>query len=226
MKKATLIIFSILWLSGCVSKSERSAQQAEIEKTIPICQSDKQCEAAWSGARQWINENCGMKIQTYSNDYIETYNSIGSSAATSCQVNKTLLPNGITAISIKIQCANIIGCVPDQYESVMKFNKDLNYYISQFAPIKLGFVIGMATKNGIEAKSASDSFGLLIRSVEPGGIAQSNGLQPNDIITYVNESRVVKLIDYGNLIDKHARGDKLMFSVLRNGTEVKIPVII
>ncbi|MHA7847108.1 PDZ domain-containing protein [Serratia sp. D1N4] len=226
MKKVLLIVLSILWLSGCASKAERSAQQAEIDKTIPICQSDKQCAAAWSGARQWVNQNCGMKIQTYSNDYIETYNSIGKSAATACQVNKTPLPNGNTAINIRVSCANMFACVPDQYQSVIKFNNELNEYMKQFGTIKIGVMLGMVDKNGVLAKNSADSFGLIVQSVSQGQIAQKSGLQSGDIITHVDERRVVKLSDYGNLIEEHARGDKLVFTVLRNGNEIKVPVLI
>ncbi|WP_301530078.1 hypothetical protein [Klebsiella pneumoniae] len=73
--KKVVIFLATLALAGCVSNSERQKQQAEIDRTTPSCSSQKQCDAAWAAARQWVNQNCGMKIQNYSSDYIETYNS-------------------------------------------------------------------------------------------------------------------------------------------------------
>ncbi|TDB57250.1 PDZ domain-containing protein [Photorhabdus khanii] len=210
-------------LSGCAPSSERAKQQDEINKTIPICKSDKQCEAAWSGARQWVNQNCGMKIQTYSNDYIETYNSIGSSPKTACQVNKLLSPDGLIGIQIMISCANMFGCVPDQYESVIKFNKDINEYIEKFSPAMIGVLWGMADRNGNLAKSAAESSGLFIKSISSGGLAEKNGLQVKDIVTRIGSKRIIKLSDYGNVMGQYAAGDKVDFTILRNGKEVNIP---
>ncbi|WP_187417369.1 hypothetical protein [Klebsiella pneumoniae] len=92
--KKVVIFLATLALAGCVSNSERQKQQAEIDRTTPYCSSQKQCDAAWAAARQWVNQNCGMKIQNYSSDYIETYNSPANSAAIACQVTKNPLPTG------------------------------------------------------------------------------------------------------------------------------------
>ncbi|MHB7197744.1 hypothetical protein ACYCIQ_25435, partial [Klebsiella pneumoniae] len=70
--KKVVIFLATLALAGCVSNSERQKQQAEIDRTTPYCSSQKQCDAAWAAARQWVSQNCGMKIQNYSSDYIET----------------------------------------------------------------------------------------------------------------------------------------------------------
>ncbi|HDS2638199.1 TPA: hypothetical protein QID38_003675, partial [Klebsiella pneumoniae subsp. pneumoniae] len=114
--KKVVIFLATLALAGCVSNSERQKQQAEIDRTTPYCSSQKQCDAAWAAARQWVSQNCGMKIQNYSSDYIETYNSPANSAAIACQVTKNPLPTGASSINVRISCSNMFGCVPDVYQ--------------------------------------------------------------------------------------------------------------
>jgi len=220
--KNLIVAISIITLAGCVSAEKRGAQQDQINKTVPVCSSQKQCDAAWAAARQWVNQNCGMKIQTYSNDYIETYNSVADSAATSCQVTKNLQPNGVSSINITVRCANMFGCVPDQFESVLSFNKFVGSYISKFSPIKIGAIMGMSDRSGQLVENSSYSVGMLIKEVAPGGSASKAGLKAGDIVTSIDGQKVRNQNEMTTALEKYSSGDNAEFKFFRHGSESKI----
>ncbi|WAM43692.1 PDZ domain-containing protein [Edwardsiella piscicida] len=216
MKKIAIILTTLI-LSGCVSSAERQRQQAEIDRTIPLCSSQKQCDAAWAAARQWVNQNCGMKIQNYSSDYIETYNSPADSAALACQVTKNPLPNGASAINLRTSCSNMFGCVPDTYQSIINFNNYVNKNVEQFAPVKMGFTAIMSDINGHEVKNTSYSSGMVIMNVNQGGSAYKAGLRRGDIITSLGNDAVRNQRDMTSAMEKYHSGDNVNITILRNG---------
>ncbi len=60
-----LILVAVLGLAGCAGMQQaRQAHLAEFERTIPVCEGEKECEIAWAHARNWVIRNCGMKIQS------------------------------------------------------------------------------------------------------------------------------------------------------------------
>ncbi|WP_312582999.1 PDZ domain-containing protein [Atlantibacter hermannii] len=214
MKRAFVFVLGFL-LSGCVSQSVRNQQQDEINQTIPSCSSQRQCDAAWAAARQWVTQNCGMKIQNYSNDYIETYNSIGNSTNTSCQVTKNPHPNGVNSINITVSCANMFGCTPDQYQSVIEFNKYVGEVVNNFSPIKIGAMMGMADKNGKVVENPSYSAGLVISDIESGSSASKAGLLVGDIVTSVGDDRIRTQADMTEAMGKYHSGDSVKFKIIR-----------
>ncbi|EOY8739511.1 PDZ domain-containing protein [Klebsiella michiganensis] len=216
MKKIAIIL-TALTLAGCVSSSERQRQQAEIDRTIPQCSSQKQCDAAWSAARQWVNQNCGMKIQNYSNDYIETYNSPANSAALACQVTKNPLPNGASSINIRTSCSNMFSCVPDTYQAVINFNNYVNENVERFAPVRMGFMARMSDVNGNEVKNTSYSSGMVIKGVTQNGPAYKAGLRDGDIVTSVGNDAVRSQYDMTSAMEKYHSGDNVKVTILRNG---------
>lgn len=211
------IILTALTLVGCVSSSERQRQQAEINRTIPLCSSQKQCDAAWFAARQWVNQNCGMKIQNYSNDYIETYYSPTNSAELACQVTKKPLPSGISSINIRTSCSNMFACVPDTYQSVINFNNYVNKNVERFSPVKMGFSARMSDVKGGEVKNSSYSSGLVIMGMTQNGPAYKAGLRDGDIITSVGNDVVRSQYDMISAMEKYHSGDNVKVTILRNG---------
>lgn len=122
-------------LAGCATMSPQ--QQADFQQqmvaTQPHCMSQRQCEAAWSAARNWVNGNCGMKIQTMTESYIETYNSPDSSPDIACRVTKDPDPSGGYSLSIAVSCSNLFGCVPDAHKAALAFNTEVKGVAEQFA---------------------------------------------------------------------------------------------
>jgi len=134
MKGASVVLACVL-LSGCATMSPQ--QQAEFQRqmamTQPHCTTQRQCEAAWSAARNWVNSNCGMKIQTMTDSYIETYNSVDTDPSLACRVTKDPDPAGGYSLSIAVSCGNMFGCVPDAHKAALAFNTSVKGVSEQFA---------------------------------------------------------------------------------------------
>lgn len=133
--KLALIAAVLALLSGCATmpSPQQAALQQQAQATIPHCASARQCEGEWAAARDWVTGNCAMKIQTFSDSYIATYNATDGEPGLACQVTKTPLPNGGYAIDISVNCDNIFGCVPNQWQAIVAFNKAVGDAGAQFA---------------------------------------------------------------------------------------------
>ncbi len=122
----------LIALGGCVPITTPQ-QQAEIASTTPVCHGKKQCEAAWAAARNWVTSNCGMKIETYTDSFFQTFNSKDSaSVSLACSVSKTPLPAGGDSIIATMGCNNVFGCEPDATKSMLRFNKYVESSLQQF----------------------------------------------------------------------------------------------
>lgn len=68
------IAFSLLLvtagLSGCAVQQNPATQAKinEIQRTIPTCTEEKECNAKWETAQLWVVKNAGYKIQTATNE--------------------------------------------------------------------------------------------------------------------------------------------------------------
>lgn len=128
-----LVVFGLsIALAGCASVQEQqSANRALFEETIPVCRGEASCKMGWAVARNWVIQNCGMKIQNITDTYIETYGSAGNSTALACRVMGEPRGADSWAMVIKTGCANIFGCVPDAWESAIRFNREVGLAVAQ-----------------------------------------------------------------------------------------------
>ncbi len=193
-----------------------------MNKTVPTCSSSRQCDAGWSAARAWVSNNCGMKISTYSSDYIETYNSPPDSPNLYCSVEKNRLPNGSTVINITVNCSNIFVCRPDKYSAVINFNKSVSDYISQFEPIKIGVYLGMSDINGNVVGDTRDSYGMVAKNVSLHSRANAAGILDGDIIIKINNYRVRNQSEVTSALESISVGDDVKIEVIRGKTPITL----
>lgn len=115
-------------LSGCAiaPTAETQAKQAELASTTPVCASDADCKAKWDAAQLWIAHNAGYKLQTATDVLLETYNSVGGSPDIAVQVTKEPMGGGKYKIVVSVSCDNIFGCVPNQWDAALDFNKTVS----------------------------------------------------------------------------------------------------
>lgn len=129
MRKLVVLGLSIA-LAGCASVQEQqSANRALFEETIPVCRGEASCKMGWAVARNWVIQNCGMKIQNITDTYIETYGS--TSTALACRVMGEPRGADSWAMVIRTSCGNLFGCVPNAMESAIRFNREVGLAIAQ-----------------------------------------------------------------------------------------------
>lgn len=77
----------------------------------------------WAASRRWVLSNAAMKIQTHTDDFIETYNSIGGSPELAARVSKEPEGLGTYRFVVETWCGNLFGCVPNNIEAMIGFNR-------------------------------------------------------------------------------------------------------
>lgn len=70
------------------------------------------------------------------------------------------------------------------------------------------------------------SEGIFINKVIDKGAAAESGIKPNDVIVKINNVKISKLADLNGQINSHRPGDKVEVTVLRDGAEKVIPVVL
>lgn len=213
---AFLVLLS--FFTGCATVSPQ--QKAEIQETVPTCCGQRECEVKWAAARQWVLDNIKMKIQTYSDDLIETYSSPPDSPLLAARITKTPNPNAksIYAIGIYVSCNNLFGCVPDVHAALLSFNNYVNSIRvedeSQYATllIEKGFEAPFA---GVYFISLNDK--TILKGVVGGSPAKKAGLKTQDVVTRFDDQVVETQEQFKALLTKVQFGDKKKIEILRNG---------
>jgi hypothetical protein len=120
-----------LLTGACVSPQHRTAQQAQFQNTVPTCESPKNCEVKWAAARRFILENSKFKIQTMTNDFLETYSGARNTSVLAYRVVKEPIDATRYRIVVTTGCRNTFACVPDAWDAALRFNQYVN---AQVAP--------------------------------------------------------------------------------------------
>jgi hypothetical protein len=122
-----------MMLGGCTTMQlqQQKDSRGQTLAAQAHCVSQRQCEAMWSAAVDWVNHNCSVKIQNMNDPYVETYHWFDTSLA--CRVIKDPQPNGGYGLSVIISCRNMLGCKPDVYDATRAFNAKVSGAIEQFA---------------------------------------------------------------------------------------------
>ncbi len=114
--RLTISVLSLL-VAACAA----DAPQTPIAPA-PICAGTPQCTAEWAEARTFVLQNAGYKIQTYSPDFMQTYNPSGESPSLAAQVNMQPLAGGSYKLVASFWCDNLFGCIPNQWKTLDSFN--------------------------------------------------------------------------------------------------------
>jgi serine protease Do len=81
--------------------------------------------------------------------------------------------------------------------------------------VKLGIEVQALTPGLADQFKLQDNRGVLITKVDPGGIAQNEGLQEGDLIKEVNRVAVGSVEEFNGAISKVRPGETVLFRVLR-----------
>lgn len=126
MRKAFCAVMVATVVSGCAMTAENQALMGRYRSSIPVCQGPEECELKWAAARRWVQNNAGLRIQNYSDDYIQTHKS-GDYANTllGVEVNKEPLGGGRYQIVARMWVNNAFsqGGIPSK---LVAFNDYVN----------------------------------------------------------------------------------------------------
>lgn len=141
MGKNALLPLLAISLVGCAALIPQDKEQfhSAVIASAPVCNSVDECARAWAAARRWVLDNAGYRIQTYSDDYIETYQGF-SSADLRLVARVTREPITATSarIVIELGCRNHFGCGVPPYHRGFDFNeyvKDAMHLTAQTADV-------------------------------------------------------------------------------------------
>lgn len=120
-----IIFGASLVLASCGASEEYLARLAEVERTIPICASEAECEAKWSAARSWVIANADFTLRTDSDTRIDTLNADSTRSGTAVQVDRVEGQNGEFQIVVDVECFAAYGC-PSELDMRLDFNRTIN----------------------------------------------------------------------------------------------------
>ena len=95
-----------------------------------------------------------------------------------------------------------------------------------FQRANLGVYINDVDEDYAKMLNLKDREGVVVTELVEGGAAQYAGILPNDVITKVNGDVVKNSEALANLVRRSRVGDRLDVTVLRDGREKRIPIIL
>lgn len=120
-----IIFGASLMLASCGASEEYLARLAEVERTIPYCTSEAECEAKWSAARGWVIANADFTLRTDSETRIDTLNADSTRSGTAVQVDRVEGQDGEFQIVVDVECFAAYGC-PSELDMRLDFNRTIN----------------------------------------------------------------------------------------------------
>lgn len=117
----------MLALAGCASAPPdfTDAQRQEYRNTIPVCQTDRECELAWAEARSYVRENTPFKIRVLTDSYIETFGPRRMDWDLAYEISKKPVDNGYRIVA-SADCGPGIDCKPTPGTALVEFNRQVN----------------------------------------------------------------------------------------------------
>ncbi len=125
LRRLAVVSCASLLLVACGASEEYLARLAEVERTIPVCASDAECEAKWSAARSWVIANADFTLRTDSDTRIDTLNADSTRSGTAVQVDRVEGQNGEFQIVVDVECFAAYGC-PSELDMRLDFNRTIN----------------------------------------------------------------------------------------------------
>lgn len=114
----------VLLMGGCSTMTPEQKVALEQNAARPvICSKGDDCDVKWGRALSWVLKNSSWKIQSQSDNLIQTFTPINASAASGFIVNKVPLGNGQFQIVMTSGCDNFLGCIPDAITLKASFNQ-------------------------------------------------------------------------------------------------------
>lgn len=221
--KWLLLLVCIVTCMGCSTVTRE--QKNRWAETMPICFDKIDCSTKWAAARNWVQGNAGYKIQIYSDDLIETYNSQQYDPKIAVSVSKNPLPFMVDGeqpygISIRVSCGNIFGCIPTADEAIVGFNNSVAAAESNDPTCYTKMLDDKKPKLGYYPIWSKATSKYIVKRVCAGSPAEKAGIKPNDILVRLGDVDVDREESINN--DKRSFGEVHSIEVLRNSSKLNL----
>lgn len=113
-----------LLLSSCAVSPEIQAKIEEFDRTIPNCTNASDCNAKWSAARDWVEENSSFVIQGDSETRIFASSTLTTQSGMGVIVYRESA-GSVSSIVVDIECFSAYGC-PTLWDKKIEFNQTIN----------------------------------------------------------------------------------------------------
>jgi hypothetical protein len=212
-------------LSGCATIT--SKDQTLLNETVPMCFSKSECDVKWSAAKEWALNHSNMKLQSSSDDLIETYDSPKDSPHLAFLIRKHPTSNPQTyAISINVWCGNMLGCVPPTKDAIRDFNKYVNSAVTHgtsYSTNNKGNGNLQKPKSGFRAGVLNNK--IIVKTVNNGSPSQKAGLMANDIIIACDNVPLTDMDSFTNLMQNVQFGGTKQIRIQRGNDILDLSIV-
>jgi hypothetical protein len=130
---AYIFLFPLLISCARLTPEQQAALQQAANRPV-TCTTGKDCEEKWSRAVHWVTQNSAYKIQTVSDNVIQTMGPLPNDASPAFTVTKVFNGSDTYALVLHGGCDNIWGCVPDPLKLKASFANYIMEPLQQTAP--------------------------------------------------------------------------------------------
>jgi len=114
LRAATLC--ACLGLAGCLPIAVALSYQVSDSANEPVvCATKDECDASWQKAVEWVSNRCAFKIQTQTENLVETEGPLpGPNNDVACRLERVPTgESGSAQLEITARCGNYFGCIPE-----------------------------------------------------------------------------------------------------------------
>ena len=130
---AYIFLFPLLISCARLTPEQQAALQQAANRPV-TCTTGKDCEEKWSRAVHWVTQNSAYKIQTVSDNVIQTMGPLPDDARPAFTVTKVFNGNDTYALVLHGGCDNVWGCEPDPIKLKASFANYIMEPLQQTAP--------------------------------------------------------------------------------------------
>jgi hypothetical protein len=118
------LFVAIAVLAGCTrmpTPAELAANPATAEPVL--CLNKAQCDLYWQRAQAWVANNSEYRLQTVTDNVIETYGPVTPRSGLAFRITKVPDDKEGARIYAIPACSNVFGCTPAPTDAVVAFKR-------------------------------------------------------------------------------------------------------
>lgn len=123
--KTLILSMLAISLASCAISPETQANMDEFAATIPVCNSDTDCQSMMAAARSWIGQNSDFPIRSESEFRIMATSIRVDQSGVGVKVDREAGSSGGEQIRVDVECFSAYGC-PDIWAMKVDFNRSVN----------------------------------------------------------------------------------------------------